>query len=280
LPTTFTPSLAADPAFVARVAQFERESASPGAMEALQRMNWEIDARHVLEAIRVPTLVVHRSGDRVVRVEHGRYIAERVPGAKYVELPGDDHSPVVGDVERLVDEIERFLGVARTLAEPDRVLTTVLFTDVVRSTERAASLGDRQWRDLLTRHHDMVRRELTAFRGREIDTAGDGFLASFDGPARAIRAATTITEKVKLMGLEIRAGLHTRECEIIGAKLTGIAVHIGARVAALAAPGEVLVSSTVKDLVAGSGLRFRERGAHELRGVPGMWQLYSVDIDG
>jgi class 3 adenylate cyclase len=249
-------------------------------MEALQRMNWEIDARHVLEAIRVPTLVVHRSGDRVVRVEHGRYIAERVPGAKYVELPGDDHSPVVGDVERLVDEIERFLGVARTLAEPDRVLTTVLFTDVVRSTERAASLGDRQWRDLLTRHHDMVRRELTAFRGREIDTAGDGFLASFDGPARAIRAATTITEKVKLMGLEIRAGLHTRECEIIGAKLTGIAVHIGARVAALAAPGEVLVSSTVKDLVAGSGLRFRERGAHELRGVPGMWQLYSVDIDG
>jgi class 3 adenylate cyclase len=179
-----------------------------------------------------------------------------------------------------VDEIERFLGGARTLAEADRVLTTVLFSDIVGSTERAASLGDRQWRELLARHHEMVRRELTAFRGREIDTAGDGFLASFDGPARAIRAAATITRKVKLMGLEIRAGLHTGECEIIGAKLTGIAVHTGARVAALAGPGEVLVSSTVKDLVAGSGLRFRERGAHELKGVPGLWQLYSVDIDG
>jgi pimeloyl-ACP methyl ester carboxylesterase len=277
LPVTFAPSLAGDPAYVEWCAAFERQSASPGAVEALQRMNWEIDARHVLDAIRVPTLVVHRSGDRVVRVGHGRYIAERVAGAKYVELPGDDHAPFVGDVDRLIGEIERFLTAARDAAEPDRVLATVLFTDVVGATQRAATLGDRQWRGLLDRHHAMVRRELAAFRGREIDTAGDGFLASFDGPARAIRAARTITDKVKLMGLDVRAGLHTGECEIIGAKLAGIAVHIGARIAALAGPGEVLVSSTVKDLVAGSGLRFEDRGAHVLKGVPGEWRLFAVD---
>ncbi len=275
----YVPSLVSDPAFVEWCARFERQSASPGAVAALQRMNGEIDARHVLDAIRVPALVLHRTGDRAIRVEHGRYIAERIAGAKYVELPGDDHVPWFGAVERLFDEIEQFLTDARHAAEPDRVLATVLFTDVVGATERAAALGDRRWRDLLDRHHGMVRRELAAFRGREIDTAGDGFLASFDGPARAIRAATTITDKVKLMGLDIRAGLHTGECEVIGPKLAGIAVHIGARIAALAGPGEVLVSSTVKDLVAGSGLHFKERGAHELKGVPGPWQLYSVERD-
>ena len=277
LPATFSPSLAGDPAHVEWCAVFERQSASPGAVEALQRMNWDIDARHVLDAIRVPALVLHRSGDRVVRVEHGRYIAERIAGAKYVELPGDDHVPFVGDQDRVVDEVEKFLTGVRNEAEPDRVLATVLFTDVVGATERAAALGDRQWRELLERHHAMVRRELAAFRGREIDTAGDGFLASFDGPARAIRAARTITDKVKLMGLDIRAGLHTGECEIVGPKLAGIAVHIGARIAALAGPGEVLVSQTVKDLVAGSGLRFDDRGAHALKGVPGEWRLYAVD---
>lgn len=277
LPALFFPSRQADPAFVEWCAKFERQSASPGALAALLRMNADIDARHVLDAIRVPTLVLHRSGDPSIPVEHGRYVAERIAGAKYVELSGTDHVPWVGDADGLLDEVERFLTDARHAAEPDRVLATVLFTDVVGATERAATIGDRRWRELLDRHHGMIRRELAAFRGREIDTAGDGFLASFDGPARAIRAATTITEKVKLMGLDIRAGLHTGECEVMGPKLAGIAVHIGARIAALAGPGEVLVSSTVKDLVAGSGLRFADRGAHGLKGIPGTWQLYAVE---
>jgi pimeloyl-ACP methyl ester carboxylesterase len=273
----YAPSLAGDEAFRQWWAAYERMSLSPGAAIALARMNAEIDVRHVLGAIRVPTLVMHRRDDRIAAVQHGRYIAERIPGAKYVELPGVDHMPIAGDTERFVNEIEEFLTGVRRGAEHDRVLATVLFTDLVGSTEHAVTLGDRRWRDLLERHHAMVRRELAVFRGREIDTAGDGFLAAFDGPARAIRAARTITDKVKLMGLEARAGLHTGECEVLGDKLSGIAVHIGARVAALAGPGEVLVSSTVKDLVAGSGLRFLERGAHQLKGVPGAWQLYSVD---
>jgi pimeloyl-ACP methyl ester carboxylesterase len=276
---TYAPSLADDRTFREWRATQERQGASPGALEVLQRMNLEIDTRHILEAIRVPTLVLHRSGDRVVRIEHGRYLAERIPGAKYVELPGDDHLAFVGDMDRVVNEIEGFLTGVRHEGESDRVLATVLFTDVVAATERAAALGDRQWRELLDRHHAMVRRELAAFRGREIDTAGDGFLASFDGPARAIRAASTITEKVRLMGLDVRAGLHTGECEVIGPKLAGIAVHIGARIAALAAPGEVLVSQTVKDLVAGSGLRFQDRGTRSLKGIPGEWHLYAVDRD-
>ena len=273
----YVPSLAGDSAFRQWWAALERTAVSPGAAVALARMNAEIDARHVLDAIRVPTLVVHRTGDRVARVEHGRYIAERVPGAKYVELPGEDHVPIAGDMDRMLDEIEEFLTGVRHRADHDRVLAMVLFTDVVRATERAVALGDRRWRELLERHHSMVRRELGAFRGREIDTAGDGFLAAFDGPARAIRAARTITDKVKLMGLDVRAGLHTGECEVVGDKLAGIAVHIGARVAALAGPGEVLVSSTVKDLVAGSGLEFEDRGTHTLKGVPGEWRLYAVD---
>jgi pimeloyl-ACP methyl ester carboxylesterase len=277
--TRYAPSLAGDESFRQWWAALERTAASPGAATALIRMNADIDARHVLDAIRVPTLVLHRRDDQAFKVEQGRYIAERVPGAKYVELPGADHIPMAGDTDRLVDEIEEFLTGVRHGAEHNRVLATVLFTDVVKSTEHAATLGDRRWRELLERHHAMVRRELAVFRGREIDTAGDGFLAAFDGPARAIRAARTITDKVKLMGLEVRAGLHTGECEMIGDKLSGIAVHIGARVAGLADAGEVLVSSTVKDLVAGSGLRFRERGAHELKGVPGPWQLYSLERD-
>ena len=277
--TLFAPSMAGDEAFRRWWAGLERTSASPGAVEALFRMNAEIDARHVLEAIRVPTLVLHRAGDRAAKVDNGRYIAERIAGAKYVELPGDDHLAMIGDMDRLLDEIEEFLTGVRHDAEHDRVLATVLFTDVVGATERAAALGDRRWRELLDRHHTMIRRELAAFRGREIDTAGDGFLASFDGPARGIRAAGAIRDKVKLMGLDVRAGLHTGECEIIGPKLAGIAVHIGARIAALAGPGEVLVSQTVKDLVAGSGLKFQDRGVHALKGVPGDWRIFAVDAN-
>jgi pimeloyl-ACP methyl ester carboxylesterase len=273
----YAPSLAGDDAFRQWWAALERTAMSPGAAVALARMNAEIDARHVLDAIRVPALVIHRAGDHAVRIEHGRYIAERIPGAKYVELPGEDHLPIAGDMDRVLDEIEEFLTGVRHRANYDRVLATVLFTDIVGATERAVALGDQRWRELLDWHHAMVRRELVAFRGREIDTAGDGFPAAFDGPARAICAARAITEKVKLMDLEVRAGLHTGECEITGSKLAGIAVHIGARIAALAGPGEVLVSQTVKDLVAGSGLEFEDRGMHALKGIPSEWHLYAVD---
>jgi class 3 adenylate cyclase len=273
----YAPSLVNDEPYRKWWATYERAAASPGAVIAVLRMNWEIDARHVLPAIRVPTLVLHRTGDRVVKVEQGRLIADRIPGAKYVELPGDDHVPSAGDSDTLLDEIEEFLTGVRHGAEPDRVLATVLFTDIVGATERAAELGDRRWRELIVRHHELVRQKLQRYHGREIDTAGDGFLAAFDGPARAIRCASAISNTVRPLGIQIRAGLHTGECEVIGDKLGGIAVHIGARVAALATPDEVLVSSTVKDLVAGSGLRFQDRGVHSLRGVPGEWRLFAVE---
>jgi len=273
---TYAPSLANDSSYRYWVAGYERASASPGAVLALIRMNWEIDARHVLPMIRVPALVLHRTGDRAVRVEEGRYLAEHLSGARFVELPGDDHAPWVGDSDAVVDEVEEFLTGVRHHAEPDRVLATVLFSDIVGSTERAVALGDRKWRDLLEGYYALARRELIRFRGREVDTAGDGFFAAFDGPARAIRCADAIAGGVRSLGIEIRAGLHTGECEVIGDKVGGIAVHIGARVAGLAKPGEVLVSSTVKDLVAGSGLGFEERGTHTLKGVPGEWRLCSV----
>ncbi|MBI4591128.1 MAG: adenylate/guanylate cyclase domain-containing protein [Candidatus Rokubacteria bacterium] len=275
--TMFAPSLVNDDSYRKWWATYERAAASPGAVMAVLQMNWGIDARPVLPAIRVPTLVLHRTGDRVVKVEQGRLIAERIPGAKYVELPGDDHVPSAGDADTLLDEIEEFLTGVRHGPEPDRVLATVLFTDIVGATERAAELGDRRWRELIARHHALVRKQLERYHGREIDTAGDGFLAAFDGPARAIRCAGAIGDAVGPLGIRIRAGLHTGECEVIGGKLGGIAVHIGARVAALAAPDEVLVSSTVKDLVAGSGLRFQDRGVCSLRGVPGEWRLFAVE---
>jgi class 3 adenylate cyclase len=272
--STLAPS--ADEAFRRRAVAYLRRSASPGAAVALLRMNSQIDVRHVLPTIRVPTLVLQRVDDRDVNVEEGRWIAQQIPGAKYVELPGDEHLIWAGDVDAVVDEVEEFLTGRRPMREPDRILATVLFTDIVGSTERANDLGDRRWRELLERHHVLVRGELNRFQGREVDTAGDGFFAAFDGPARAIRCARAIREAVRELGVEIRAGLHTGECELVGEKMAGVAVHTGARVAALAEPGEVLVSSTVKDLVAGSGIEFEDRGAHELRGVPGEWRLYAV----
>ncbi|HEY7003901.1 MAG TPA: adenylate/guanylate cyclase domain-containing protein [Gaiellaceae bacterium] len=253
-----------------------RMSASPGAAKTLTRMNAQIDVRGVLPLVRVPTLILHRTGDRAMSVEGSRYMAERIEGARYVEFPGEDHLPFLGDQDQILDEVEEFLTGVRRGPEPDRVLATVLFTDIVGSTERAVALGDRRWRELLEAHHTAVRRELERFRGREIDTAGDGFLATFDGPARAIRCAIAILDVVGTLGLAVRAGLHTGECEMRGDNVSGIAVHMGARVAAMAGPGEVLVSSTVKDLVAGSGIEFEDRGVHELKGVPGEWRLYAV----
>jgi class 3 adenylate cyclase len=265
----------ADEAFKRRAVAYLRRSASPGAAVALLRMNSQIDVREVLPTIRVPTLILHRADDRDVRVEEGRWIAGQIPDAKYVELSGDEHLIWAGDVDAVVDEVEEFLTGRRPVHEPDRILATVLFTDIVGSTERAAEVGDRRWRELVDRHHAAVRRELARWNGREIDTAGDGFFATFDGPARAVRAACAIRDGVAELDLNIRAGLHTGECELAGDKVAGIAVHTGARVASLAGPGEVLVSGTVKDLVAGSGIEFEDRGEHELKGV-GAWRLYSV----
>jgi class 3 adenylate cyclase len=251
-----------------------RAAASPAAARDLILMNSSIDIRAVLPTIRIPTLVLHRSDDRDSRVEEGRYLAEHIPGARFVELTGQDHFPSL-DADEILDEVEEFLTGTRPAREPDRVLATVLFTDIVGSSQKAAEVGDGAWRRLLAAHHTLVRRELDRHQGREVDTAGDGFLATFDGPARAVRCARAIQDAVGDLGLELRAGLHTGEVERADGKVAGIAVHTGARVAALAEPGEVLVSSTVKDLVAGSGLEFEDRGVHELKGV-GEWRLYAV----
>lgn len=260
-------------------ARFERSAASPGAILSAIRMNLEIDVRHVLPQVRVPTLVLHRSEDRAFPVDAGRYLAERIPGARFVELPGKDHAFWL-DADPMLDEIQEFFSGSRVSPEADRVLATVLFTDIVESTRLAADLGDRRWSELLARHHATTRRQIDRFRGRVVDDAGDGFLASFDGPARAIRCGCAIRDELQRMGIAIRAGLHTGECERIGDKVSGIAVHIGARVSAQARPGEVLVSSTVRDLVAGSGITFAERGAHPLKGVPGEWRLFAVEDSG
>jgi class 3 adenylate cyclase len=270
------PSKVKDQAFQRWIGRYLRQSASPKAAAALLRMNSQIDVRDVLPTIGVPTLLLYRTDDADVHVDEGRYIGDRIPGAKFVELPGEDHLMWTGDVDALLDEVEEFLTGVRRGPDPDRVLATVLFTDVVASTETATRLGDRAWRTLLDRHHDVVRRELARWRGREVDTAGDGFLATFDGPARAIRCAVAASEGVRHLGLQIRAGLHTGEVEIAGEDVRGIAVHIGSRVAALAGPDEVLVSRTVADLVAGSGIVLAERGEHELKGVPGTWLVYAV----
>ncbi|MGH8678972.1 MAG: adenylate/guanylate cyclase domain-containing protein [Burkholderiales bacterium] len=273
----FAPSIINDDLKKHAAASYFRQAASPGAAVAVMQMNGDIDVRHVLPTIRVPTLIVHRKGDRLTSIEQARYLAEHIRGARLVELPGDDHVPWIGDADAIFGEIEEFLTGVRQGASSDRVLATVLFTDIVGATERAAALGDQNWRQLLSQHHAVVRRELSKFRGREIDTTGDGFLAAFDGPARAVRCAHAVMDAVRgQLGVDIRAGLHTGECEMLEDKLAGLAVHIGARVAALAKSKEVLVSSTVKDLVAGSGLQFEDRGNHVLKGVPGQWHLFAA----
>ena len=252
-----------------------RASASPGAARDLILMNSQIDVRDVLGAVRVPTLVLHRRGDHDSRADEGRYLAARIPEARFIELAGEDHVPWL-DADQILDEVEHFLTGVRRGREPDRVLVTVLFTDIVGSTEQAATLGDRRWGELLEAHNEAVRGELERFHGRQVDAAGDGVFAVFDGPARAIRCAGAIRDAVGALGLEVRAGLHTGEVELAGDAVRGIAVHVGARVTAEAEPGEILVSSTVRDLVAGSGLEFDNRGEHELKGLSERRRLYAV----
>jgi pimeloyl-ACP methyl ester carboxylesterase len=253
-----------------------RSGSSPAGAASLLELYLDIDVREVLPTIQVPTLVVHRSGDRISPVAQGRYIAEHIPGARFVELPGDNHIPFFGPQDDLLDEIEEHVTGSRSQREPDRVLATVLFTDICSSTALAAQMGDARWRGVLSEHDRLVRREVERRRGRLIKSTGDGALATFDGPARAIEGAAAIRDAVAELGLDVRAGLHTGECELIGDDVGGIAVHIGARVAATAGPGEIRVSRTVVDLVAGSGLRFDDRGEHELKGVPGAWRLLAV----
>jgi class 3 adenylate cyclase len=251
-------------------------SASPGSAIALERLYSQTDVRHVLPSIRVPTLVLHRREDPADPVEGARYIARNVPGAKYVELEGNDSPPWAGDSSAIVDEIEEFVTGMRRAPEPDRVLSTVLFTDIVGSTEQLARIGDKPWKEVLARHGELSQAEIQRARGTYVDSTGDGVFARFDGPARAVRCAMAIGGAVRPLGIEIRAGCHTGEIELEGDALRGIAVHIGARIAAMAGPSEVLVSSTVKDLVAGSGLRFEDAGERELKGVPDRWRLYRV----
>jgi class 3 adenylate cyclase len=268
------PSHAGDEEALRRFSRFWRRSSSPAAAMAVNEMWWETDIRGVIPAISVPTLVLWRSGSPWAR--ESRYLAEHLPNARSVEIDGPDHVPWAGDTEPFLTEIEEFVTGTRPQIEPDRVLATVLFTDIVGSTEKAAEVGDARWRSLLDRHHAAIRSDLDRFRGREVDIAGDGFLATFDGPARAVRCAQAIISSVRGLGLEVRAGCHTGEIELVGDDIRGIAVHIGARVSALAGPSEVLVSSTVKDLVAGSGLVFEDLGEHELKGVPERWRIYRV----
>ena len=266
---------------VSGYARVFRLSVSPGAVAQFQAMNLDVDVSAVLPAVRVPTLIFHRPDAPGGDVRVAEYMASRIPNARVVGLPGRNAGPALGDQERLFTELERFLsavpdGEDGESSEGERVLATVLFTDIVGATAVAAELGDQRWRELLSAHHDRIRSELARYRGREVDTAGDGFFATFDGPARAIRCACAAADAVQEIGLDIRAGLHTGECELVDGKVGGLAVHIGARVAAKAELGEVLVSGTVKDLVAGSGMEFTDRGTHELKGVPGEWHLYSV----
>ena len=261
---------------VKRWSRYERMTLSPNAAQAFFRLAFDADVRHVLGAIRVPTLVMHRPGDRFIPVEAGRYVADAIPGARYVELPGDDHYPFTGDVETVIAEIQEFITGVRPEAAADRMLATILFTDIVESTKIAAERGDSRWRQMLDEHDRLTRDVVRNFNGREVKNVGDGFLATFDGPARAIKAANEIRRSLQGLRIQVRAGLHTGECERRGEDVGGIAVHIGARVAALAKPGEILVSGTVKDLVIGSGIEFEDRGTHSLRGVPGEWKLYAV----
>ena len=270
------PSVASDERWRQWWGQHQRLSASPGAGVTLYRMNVEIDIRQILPTIRVPTLILHRLGDRLMSPAGSKYMAGQIPDAKYVELPGEDHIAWIGEVDILLAEIQEFVTGVRPASEVDRILATVLFVDIVGSTDRSAALGDARWRDLMNNYHQQVGKEVARLGGRVINTAGDGVFASFDGPARAIRCACAVRDAVAALGLTVRSGLHTGECEVDGDKIAGIAVHIGARVAAHAGPGEILLSGTVKDLVAGSGLRFADRGSHTLKGVAGRWRLFAV----
>jgi len=271
------PSLAADPRFRRWYARYERLSLGPRMVRAVVASDFENDLGSVLPVIRMPTLVLHRSRNRFIEAARGRDLASRIAGAKFVEIDGEDHLFHAGNTEAMLGEVEEFLTGVRSAPDGDRVLATVLFTDIVDSTKRAASIGDRRWHELLDEHHEIVRREIARFRGREIKFIGDGLLATFDGPARAIRCAVAIRDALARLGLEIRAGLHTGEIELVGDDIRGIAVHIGARVTSEARAGEVLVSAMVKDLVAGSGVRFVDRGVHTLKGVPGEWKLFAAD---
>jgi class 3 adenylate cyclase len=273
------PELADDERFREWYGRFERLAASPGMALAAQRMIFDLDVRDVLGAVQCPTLVLHHRGDPLITVEHGRYLAEHLAGARYVELEGDGHAYWSGDGERLLTEIQSFLTGAPGEPPTNRVLATVLFTDIVGSTQLAARLGDERWAALLDDHNQIARREFDRFRGREVDAAGDGFLATFDGPARAIRCASAIRDGVRSLGLELRVGLHTGEVEMRGDSIRGIGVHIGARIQTSAEPGEILVSRTVVDLVAGSGIAFTDRGRHALKGIAGRWHLFAVDTD-
>jgi class 3 adenylate cyclase len=255
--------------------RFERTAISPRTLRSLMTANIELDVRPVLPLVGVPTLVMHRAGDPIP-IEGGRYVAEHIPDARFIELEGDDHWPWVHDPDEVCDHVEEFLTGRRPRPTTDRVLATVLFTDIVGSTERATELGDRRWRELLDAHDEATREELAHHSGREVKMTGDGVLATFDGPARAVRCAKAVAEAARRLGIEIRAGLHTGECELRNDDVGGIAVHIGARVMSIAQPSEIVVSSTVKDLTVGSDIEFAERGRHELKGVPGEWRLYSV----
>src|SRR4051812_39645048 len=270
------PSQADDPEARSFFARMERGSASPGMLASLAEMFVDIDVRDVVPMVHARTLILHRRHDRLVNVRNGRWLAEHLPDARLVELPGDDHSILYEDPGRVMAEVQEFLTGTRHAPEPDRILATVLFTDIVDSTRTAAELGDRRWREVLEGHQRIVRDALGRFAGREVKSTGDGFLATFDGPARAVRCAEAVVGASAAAGVNVRAGLHAGECEVMGTDIGGIAVHIAARVSALAGPGEVLVSRTVKDLVAGSGLAFGDRGAHTLKGVPDEWQLYAV----
>jgi len=271
------PSLTNSPEFMEWAGRLERLAASPSTIKRIFDLIGRFDVRDVLPSIRVPTLVLHRRDDSFIKIEHSRYMAERIPGAELVELSGGDNMFSIGDSEALIGEMEEFLTGQRQQAEPDRMLATVLFTDICESTRHAAAMGDRSWRFMLERHDALFRRALERHRGREVKRTGDGFLATFDGPARAIRCAADVADSVGSIGLQVRAGLHTGELEVMDGDLGGLAVHIASRVTDCAEPNEVLVSGTVKDLVVGSGIDFEDRGERELRGVPGEWRLYAVN---
>ncbi len=270
------PSFANNPAFNAWRGRYERLAMSPGTFRPIYPLVYDQDFRPALATISVPTLVLHRTGNRYIRVDNGRYLAEHISGARFVGIPGEDHFFHAGDTEALLGPVQEFLTGTREVPDEERVLATVLFTDIVGATQLAERLGDRAWADLVARHHALVRQELARFRGREVDTAGDGFFATFDGPARGVRCALAIRDAVRALGIDVRAGLHTGECELVGPKVGGIAVHIGARVMALAEAGQVLVSRTVRDLVTGSDLRFEDQGQHRLKGVEGEWALFRI----